>query len=359
MSSDTPLITRLNIGRDRWNEAADRFPEAWLWHRWEAIEAYASWSDTADVSFAIENPQENRILALVPLREIAGRRPFRKLLRYLESTGGPAFDPDLSVRQRRSAESAVKTGLEELADQRRAHRIDLSVAPLAPARADLSADGINPLVMLGCREASTQSWVLELAGHSEDALWRNLEQRVRKSVNRAEREGITTRAATPDDKVDFYRLHLENARRTDVPAKPDTYFEIIFDEFLRTGMATGICALTPDGQTIAIHIFAEYKSSALYWVVASDDHALSNGTNDLAQWHAIRSFAARGLLRYECGEAFPGMTEGKLRRISDFKKGFGGSLAPYYRGTLTTRPVVAATFDLLRAIRSTRASGAP
>ena len=123
-------------------------------------------------------------------------------------------------------------------------------------------------------------------------------------------------------------------------------------------MATGICALAPDGQTIAIHIFGEYKNSALYWIVASDDRALANGANDLAQWDAIKGFAARGLFRYECGEAFPGLSEGKLRRISDFKKGFGGALTPYYRGTLAPRPVVAATFDLLRAIRSTRTSGA-
>jgi hypothetical protein len=358
MSSDTPLITRLKIGRDRWNEATDRFPEAWLWHRWEAIEAYATWSNTVDISFGIEDPHENRIVALVPLREIAGRRPFRGLLRHLESTGGPAFNPDLSARQRKNAEEAVKASLLNLATQRHAHRIDLSVAPLRPAQASSSVGGINPLIMLGCREASTQSWVLELAENSADHLWRNLEQRVRKSVNRAERAGVTVRATTPEDKTDFFRLHQDNARRTNVPAKPASYFETIFDDFLQTGMATGFCALSPDRQTIAIHIFAEYKNSALYWVVASDDQALSNGTNDLVQWHAIKNFAARGLLRYECGEAFPGLSEGKLRRISDFKKGFGGTLTPYYRGTLTTRPVVAATFELLRAIRSACLPGA-
>ncbi|MDE0779355.1 MAG: GNAT family N-acetyltransferase [Alphaproteobacteria bacterium] len=357
MSFETRLITRLKIGRDRWNSCADGFPDAWLWHRWEAIEAYATWSGTVDISFAILDPQENRPIALVPLRDVAGRKPFHSLLRHLESTGGPAFDPNLSARQRRNAEAAVKSSLIALATQQNAHRIDLSVAPLAPTQAEAPAGSINPLVMFGCREASTQSWILDLSGRSEDELWRNLEQRVRKSVNRAKREGVTIRAATHDDKADFICLHMDNARRTGIPPKPLSYFDKIFDDFLNPGMASGFCALAPDGNTIAIHVFAEYKDGALYWVVASDDEALSNGTNDLVQWHAIKSFAARGLARYECGEAFPGLSEGKLRRISDFKKGFGGVITPYYRGTMTTRPIVAAILDLLRAIRSTQSTG--
>ena len=51
------------------------------------------------------------------------------------------------------------------------------------------------------------------------------------------------------------------------------------------------------------------------------------------------------------GEAFPGAPAGKRRRISDFKKGFGGDLVPYYRGTLTPRPKTAAVMQLLRSIR--------
>lgn len=357
MGSQSEIVPRQEIDRERWNAAADRFPDAWMWHRWEAIEAYGTWSKTEDASFALVEPNENRLIALVPLRDVAGNWPARGLLRHLESTGGPAYDPELSPRQRSQAERDLRDTLLDMAQRHGASRVDLSMAPLAPARTRDLDSGVNPLALLGCTEASTQSWVLELEHRSEEDLWRGLEHRVRKAVKRAERSGITIRSVGADDRDIFLELHHQTASRTGLPAKPRNYFDTIFDQFLDQGLAAGFCALSPQGDVISIHIFAIYKNCALYWVVASDGEALSSGANDLLQWHAIKTFAAQGLARYECGEAFPGRASGKLRRISDFKKGFGGELVPYYRGTLIARPVVAATLDLLRALRNMRARG--
>jgi CelD/BcsL family acetyltransferase involved in cellulose biosynthesis len=335
------------------------FPDAWLWHRWEAIDAYATWPNTDDVSFALLDPATNQPVALVPMRRVARRWPNRRLTSRLESTGGPAYVPTLSPRQRGSAEREVRAALLDLARKEGAHRIELAMAPLAPARNGDAASHVNPLAMLGCTDTSTQSWILDLAGQSEDALWRNLEHRVRKTVNKAERGGVTVREVEPKDLADYLRLHQSASIRNGLPVKPAAYFETIFEAFLPQGLAAGLCAVAPDGQTIAMHIFAVYKDAALYWVVASDEEALTSGANDLVQWHAIKAFAAQGLARYECGEAFPGAPAGKRRRISDFKKGFGGALAPYYRGTLIPRPVTAAILDLLRSMRRDGERGDP
>lgn len=355
MASSFRLVSRPDVGAEQWNRSADEFPDAWLWHRWEAIDAYATWPDTKDASFALLDPASGLPVALVPLHHILGRRPVPQLTSRLESTGGPAYAPGLSARQRTGAERDVQAALMSLATREGAYRVELAMAPLAPGRH--GGSGINPLVMLDCREASTQSWILDLADRDEDTLWRNLEHRVRKTVNKAERNGITVRDVADGDLTDFLRLHEDASRRNGLPAKPDAYFETIFRDFIANDHAAGFCALAPDGQTIAIHIFAVYKEGALYWVVASDAEALRSGANDLVQWHAIRSFAARGLARYECGEAFPGAPDGKLKRISDFKKGFGGDLVPYYRGTLTPRPRIAALLDLLRSMRRSGVRG--
>ncbi|MBO21307.1 MAG: hypothetical protein CMM26_02840 [Rhodospirillaceae bacterium] len=350
MNSSVKLIARTDVGPTGWNRCADAFPEAWIWHRWEAIDAYATWADTRDCSFALMDAAASEPVALVPLRRVLGRRPVRQLGAILESTGGPAYAPGLSPRQRTRVEKALREGLSTMAAREGAYRVELAMAPLAPAR--LSGNGVNPLVMLGCREASTQSWILRLADRDEDALWRNLEHRVRKTVNKAERGGVTVRDIAHRDFGDFLRLHRATSARNELPAKPEAYFGKIFGDFIPQGLASGFCAVAPDGRVIAIHIFAVYKKAALYWVVASDKEALHSGANDLVQWHAIRSFAANGLLHYECGEAFPGAPDGKHRRISDFKKGFGGDLAPYHRGTLVPRPRTAAFFDLLRSLRN-------
>lgn len=351
MASNFNFVSRRDTGPEAWNRSADMFPDAWIWHRWEAIDAYATWPNTRDASFALLDPTTNQPVALVPLRHVAGRWPARRLTSRLESTGGPAYAATLSPRQRSNAERDVRTGLIDIARKEGAHQIELAMAPLAPARHGDASSNVNPLAMLGCAEASTQSWILDLEDRSEAALWRNLEHRVRKTVNKAERGGVTVRDVGPEDLADYLRLHQSASVRNGLPVKPAAYFETIFETFLKHDLAAGFCAVAPDGRTIAIHIFAVYKEAALYWVVASDEEALTSGANDLVQWHAIHTFAARGLVRYECGEAFPGAPAGKRRRISDFKKGFGGNLAPYYRGTLTHRPMVAAALELVRSTR--------
>lgn len=108
MGSNFKLVSRPEVGVDGWNRSADGFPDAWLWHRWEAIDAYATWPDTTDASFALLDPATSQPIALVPLRHVLGRRPARRLTSLLESTGGPAYAPTLSARQRASAERDVR-----------------------------------------------------------------------------------------------------------------------------------------------------------------------------------------------------------------------------------------------------------
>ncbi len=355
--ADSPSLPGLEVQprqavvRAAWDAAATSFGEAWLWHRWEAVEAYATWRNTVDRSFALVDTSASRqVRALVPLRLVRGRPPFRRLLGRLESTGGPAYAPDLTAGERRNAERAVGDELRRIARADRAWRIDLALPPLAPAYSADRRPSVNPLIMLGCTEASTQSWIVDLRGHDEASLWRHVDQRVRKAVNRARRDGVTMRDMISGDLDSYLRLHAANAARAGIEARPDAYFRAIFSRFLPSGLAFGLCASDAAGVPLAMHVFAVDKGAALYWTVASTDAALAAGANDLVQWEAMLRFLARGLERYETGEAFPGMRDGKLKRISDFKKGFGGALQPYHRGAIVARPVVAALRDLARAL---------
>jgi len=343
--------TREDIGCNQWNQEVGNFPEAWLWHRWEAIDCYAQWSQNTDCSFALVEPQSGNIVALVPLRCISGRWPVRGLLRRLESTGGPAYSPSLSRRQRRIVEQEVRRRLIESSREMGAYRVDLSLPPLAPSYTSNAAQPINPLAMIGCTDTSTQSWVLTLKGRTEDELWRGLEHRVRKTVKRALRLEIAVREANTDDLSDFLRLQKEASVRNNLPLKPDAYYESIFNKFFSNTMAVGFCAISSDEQIHAIHVFGVFKRTAIYWVVASNEYALVSGANDLVQWRAICRFSTLGIELYESGEAFPGLTEGKLKGISDFKKGFGGNLVSYYRGAIVRRPIISAFHALLTAVR--------
>ncbi len=352
------IVARAELGRGAWNAAAADFTSAWLWHTWEAIDAYLTWPGAADASIAVcDRAAGDRTAAIVPMVHFAGRAPAARLLSRLESTGGPAFADDLTVGQRAKVERAIADHLRRAARRLGAYRIDLALAPLAPAFVGDDSPRVNPLAMLGCRESSTQSWIVDLRGCDEDALWQRVDQRVRKAVNRARRAGMAVREATADDLPAYLALHAGNCARAGIETRPRAYFEAIFTTFRDEARALILAGLANDGEPLAFHVFAIDKGGALYWTVASNERALASGANDLIQWEAMRRFLALGLERYETGEAFPGPGAGKLGRISDFKKGFGAALHPYFRGTIVTRPVLGAVLDLLRAVRACRPDG--
>ncbi len=349
------IVARAELGRHAWNAAAADFTSAWLWHSWEAIDAYLTWPGATDASIAVcDRAAGDRSVAIVPMVHYAGRAPATRLLSRMESTGGPAFADDLTVGQRAKVERAIVDHLHHAARQLGAYRIDLALSPLAPAFVGDDSPRVNPLTMFGCRECSTQSWIVDLRGHDDDTLWQHIDQRVRKAVNKARRAGITVRVATADDLPAYLALHAENCARAGIATRPRTYFEAIFTTFRDEARALILAALASDGELLAFHVFAIDKGGALYWTVASNERALASGANDLVQWEAMRRFLSLGLERYETGEAFPGPGAGKLGRISDFKKGFGATLHPYFRGSIVTRPLLGAVLDLLRVVRASR-----
>jgi lipid II:glycine glycyltransferase (peptidoglycan interpeptide bridge formation enzyme) len=103
-----------------------------------------------------------------------------------------------------------------------------------------------------------------------------------------------------------------------------------------------------DGAVIAARNFGVYKQGASTWTAAGLGEAGPVGANVLLQWEAMRSLAEEGLEVMDCGEAFPGAGDAKLRQLSDFKKSFGGTLRPYYKGRLDLRGRWMRRYDALR-----------
>ncbi|MBT06620.1 MAG: hypothetical protein CMM32_06865 [Rhodospirillaceae bacterium] len=345
------IAKRSDLTTSMWNKEADNSPDAWLWHRWESIDAYASWAHSKDISFAVLEKTSGRVAALVPLiRHTRGSKiPYPQV--RIEGTGGPAFVKTLGVDQRKRVEAHIARKIQKLAANQGAYRVDLSSPPLSPSNLSSNQNYSTSFRGLGFSDVSTQSWLLQLHGKTKEELWKGMEYRSRKSVNKALRAGVSTRPIQLQDEKIFLRLLTENTKRTGISAKPATYYEQIFRNFLPAGLAKGYCAYTDTNNIHSIHIFGVYKGGAIYWVVASDHYALSVGANNLLQWSAICDLADNGLCWYESGEAFPNEQNGKVRRISDFKKSFGGALVPYHRGTLRCRPFVAATYDCMRVLR--------
>jgi len=206
----------------------------------------------------------------------------------------------------------------------------IALPSMAPARRGENCPRVNPLLDMGCENTLTQTWVVDLRGGA-DSVWGRMEGRARTAVRKAEKTGVTVREATPGDLQTYYHLHQETYRRTGATPHAKEYFAMIWERFLAHGLAR-IWVAELNGETIAAENFGGYKKAAIYWTGAANWKSLDVEANSLLQWTAMQWMIRNGIEWYETGEAFPQFDDGKRRGLSDFKRSFGGSLYPYFRG---------------------------
>ena len=69
---------------------------------------------------------------------------------------------------------------------------------------------------------------------SEDDLWNNFEQRVRRSVRKAEKNSVSIEYATINEELldDFFKIHVSNFSSKDGSAKPREFFTLLKENFV-------------------------------------------------------------------------------------------------------------------------------
>jgi Acetyltransferase (GNAT) domain len=334
MKSPFRVATRKDVGAKEWDALADASDEAWLWHRYDLQDALATWRGVTDDSFALIDADENRALALVPLRRVTRRAAGIVPVYILECFGGVALCNGLGEKRRRAVLHATRDQLLACASRGFCLEVRASLCGLAPALRGANSPRVNPLLEIGCANTLTQTWVVDMRGGRE-AVWTKMEGRARTAVRKAKKAGVTVREARHDDLETYYHLHLETYRRTGVTPHPKDYFRAIWDHFLVNGLAR-VWIAEVDGQPVAAQNFGVYKQAAIYWSGAANAKGLEAGANSLLQWTAMQWMLNGGVQWYEPGEAFPQFNHGKQKGLNDFKKSFGGSLYPYYKGQLRT-----------------------
>ena len=336
MNSPFRITMRRDMGCKDWDAFADASDEAWLWHRYDLQDALETWPGSTDESFALMAPDGDEALALVPLRRIS-RRAAGLLIHILESLGGAACRNGLADKRRRAVLKAVR---ERLAAQSRkciCLETRISLPAMAPALRGAGCPRVNPLLDMGCDNALTQTWVVDLRG-GQEAAWKQMEGRARTAVRKAEKAGVTVREARHDDLPIYYTLHQETYRRTGVPPHSKDYFRVIWNSFLSKGLAR-IWIAELDGETVAAENFGIYKQAAIYWTGAANAKGLEVEANSLLQWTAMQWMLKNDIEWYETGEAFPQFAAGKQKGLNDFKKSFGGCLYPYFKGRLPAETI--------------------
>jgi len=303
--------------------------EAWLWHCFDLPDALCTWPDHQDISIGIQDGDHgNTLVAVVPLYLQGGL--------FISSLGGPALANALSRKQRSRIYTFIREHLIALAKRYPIREINLSLSPLAPAYTGKTRPMVNPLLFLGCENTLTQTAIIDL-GKDIEGIWQQMEGRARTAIRKAEKSGVQVRKARPDEVDTYYSLHSETYNRTGVPPHPKAYFGKIWSDFLSTSRSL-VWFAEHEGTVVAAENFGIFKDRAIYWTGAANQSGLDLEANSLIQWTAIQWMVEHGIQWYETGEAFPNVLEGKLKGLSEFKQSFGGTLFPYYKGSLRMVP---------------------
>ncbi|MFY9167789.1 MAG: GNAT family N-acetyltransferase [Desulfomonilia bacterium] len=317
--------TRNEIGAEAWNGFVLASDEAWLWHCFDMAELRAAWPDMHDVSFGIiDRDHGGSLVAVVPC--------FVHARHSMSSIGGPALENRLGRKHRGSVYECIREHLQALAREKRISTVMLSLSPLAPAYTGGNCPLVNPLLSLGCENALTQTLIVDVR-KGRDTVWQNMEGRARTAVRKAEKLGVRVREAGMDESDTYYKLHCETYDRTGVPAHPEAFFRKMWEKFLSDGRCR-VWFAEYGGRVVAAENFGIFKDRAVYWTGAASRQGLEVCANSLIQWQAIEWMMESGIQWYETGEAFPGIREGKLKGLSDFKQSFGGALFPFYKGIM-------------------------
>jgi Acetyltransferase (GNAT) domain len=328
------IVSRQQVGRRAWDAAVDASPEAWFWHRYDVCDAtICDWPGRTDAGFAVISDREE-IEAVVPGFILERRTSFRLTVRYLESTGGPALSAALGRSRRREVLNAIATELQRIESASRIARTTISLPTMAPAFRGPDGPRCNPLLYLGCKDTSGQSWITDLRG-GVDATWDLLEGRVRTNVRKAESAGIVVRASTSkDDWRPFFDLHCATYLRIGVPGYPQALFRTMFELLIPAGLCY-VQFAELNGVLIAAQSMVCYKQGGYYWHGFATDAGLDSNAMTMLWWHNVKSLVqSRKLEWIDCGEAVLNPADGKLRQLSDFKRGFGGELYPMFRGQM-------------------------
>lgn len=350
MTGHYDFVPRRELGRAAWDAFADAADEAWLWHRYDFQDALATWEGSSDHSVAIlDRTSGGAVVALLPLRVVTRRWAGLLPVFVMDSLGGIACDNGLPPHRQRDVFSESRDFLMARANNGRCLDIRLSCAPMAPARRGERCPRVNPLLHLGCENTLSQTWAVDLRVGIEQ-VWKRMEGRARTAVRKAEKTGMRVRSGQPADLDTYYRLHVATYRRTGVSPHPRAYFKAIFEDLLPSGLAR-IWIAEIDGEAVAAENFGVYKNAALYWTGASSEMGLRAEAGSLLQWTAMQWMADSGIEWYETGEGFPQAQAGKSKGLNDFKKSFGGSLYPYYKGRLPVAGRFARLYRLREALQ--------
>jgi len=154
---------------------------------------------------------------------------------------------------------------------------------------------------------------------SEDRLWNNFEQRVRRSIRKAEKNLVSVECSTLDNKQldDFYKTHVENISSKNGATKPREFFKILKESFV-VGEDYDVLTAIYDSESIAYLLVFYFKSFTEYYMPAYNVEKSNLQGTSLLIWESIKKSLTNNMKYYNFGGTNMGQ-----KSLYNFKKGWG------------------------------------
>lgn len=295
--------------RVEWDDFVTSHPEANFLQSWDFYEFYKSRGNQVVRRLAKEDGQI--------VGAYAGVVENAKRGRYLAIAGGPILDWD-----KRNVVDAI---FQDMASEGRKHQcVFVRVRP----QKELSPAGLQLMQELGLRKAPMYLSV-EFAGilnleHTEDEIMKNMRQRLRRALRKAEQNHITIEKSTdPADIHEFYQIELQTAGRHRFVAFSEDFLTKQFAAFAKHGEAV-LYTAKYEGEILAQNFMIFYGNEASYHYGVSSELGTKYSGAPLLHMEAMRDARERGIKRYN----FWGIVEEddihhRFYGVSRFKRGFG------------------------------------
>ena len=302
------IITAEN--REKWDEFVTSHPEANFLQSWDFYEFHQSRGKEVVRRIAVDD-QGEIIAAYAGVVETAKRG------RHLAIAGGPILD-----WQNRELVNLIFNDMRVMGHDHNC--VFVRVRP----QLERSADSLRLMRELGARPAPMYLSV-EFAGvldleKSEEELLKNMRQRLRRALRKAEKNGITIEKSTDPHAIhEFYQIQLQTAGRHGFVAFSEDFLTKQFAALAKHGEAV-LYSAKYQGETLAQNFMIFYGNEASYHYGVSSELGTKLSGAPLLHMEAMRDARKRGIKRYN----FWGIVEQdeihhRFYGVSCFKRGFG------------------------------------
>lgn len=322
-----------------WDQFCLHSPDAWFWHTSQWLEYTLRYRpELQPRSYSFFCLHTGSVAAVCPLILETYNRdadPMREFSYGGDTGPAPALADTLSEQTKKKVLQSAFAYVDELARQLNVARASFRMSPLAGSFWDAPIPKPNPLLKLGFSDVSLTTQVIGLVA-DEQQLLVGMRKGHRADITRSEKllqATVLDKDSVTSESFERYRmLHHRAAGRV---TRPLATFQMMYN-WIRDGLAI-LSVANLHGKDVGFALVSVYKDGAYYSSSCEDPEHNDLPIGHILQWRALQWLQRHSVRRYEIGLQFyssqpHAIVSEKESNISFFKRGFGGSPVPLWRG---------------------------